>query len=286
MYLRVPHPCRVRVGSDDLKPKALRSSFNYFPVFSSSANLSDLCVSALSFLFFFFFSFLLSLFSLSHSFRHNTNDVPDTLLITGASQLLTLRGTTPAPRRFPFRSRRHQRWGPPLEQRRDPRCRPAQENRIYPRRPARGKARPRWPRRPARLRRFPHSPDPRRQPRRGIRAENPGCQLRRDRPQGRRHSQFRAKTPRRYVQALKNPRSSRPQEFASYGTTTIEAKSGYGLDVASRTENPSLHKELSADQPLEIVSTFLGAHVVPPEFRLPKTGHDQVYPSSRRPTPP
>ena len=57
------------------------------------------------------------------------------------------------------------------------------------------------------------------------------------------------------------------QEFAGYGTTTIEAKSGYGLDVASELKILKLHKELAAVQPLEIVSTFLGAHVVPEEFR-------------------
>jgi imidazolonepropionase len=55
--------------------------------------------------------------------------------------------------------------------------------------------------------------------------------------------------------------------FAAYGTTTLEAKSGYGLDVASELKILGLHKELNAEQPLEIVSTFLGAHVVPAEFR-------------------
>ena len=56
-------------------------------------------------------------------------------------------------------------------------------------------------------------------------------------------------------------------QFAEYGTTTIEAKSGYGLDITSELRILSLHKELDAEQPLEIVSTFLGAHVVPEEFR-------------------
>src|SRR5580765_1693439 len=57
------------------------------------------------------------------------------------------------------------------------------------------------------------------------------------------------------------------EKFAEYGTTTGEAKSGYGLDVTSELRILSLHKELDAEQPLEIVSTFLGAHVVPAEFR-------------------
>ena len=65
------------------------------------------------------------------------------------------------------------------------------------------------------------------------------------------------------------------ERFAASGTTTIEAKSGYGLDVASELKILSLHKELSAEQPLEIASTFLGAHVVPEEFRTKPGGAAQ-----------
>jgi imidazolonepropionase len=67
--------------------------------------------------------------------------------------------------------------------------------------------------------------------------------------------------------ALKRRALGALQEFASYGTTTVEAKSGYGLDVASELKILQLHRELNHAQPLEIVSTFLGAHVVPAEFR-------------------
>jgi imidazolonepropionase len=56
------------------------------------------------------------------------------------------------------------------------------------------------------------------------------------------------------------------ERFAEHGTTAIEAKSGYGLDVTSELRVLSLHKELDAEQPLEIASTFLGAHVVPSEY--------------------
>jgi imidazolonepropionase len=63
--------------------------------------------------------------------------------------------------------------------------------------------------------------------------------------------------------------------FAAHGTTTLEAKSGYGLDVASELKILRLHKELAAEQPLEIVSTFLGAHVVPAEFRGKAGGADR-----------
>jgi imidazolonepropionase len=64
------------------------------------------------------------------------------------------------------------------------------------------------------------------------------------------------------------------ERFAAHGTTTIEAKSGYGLDVASELKILSLHKELGAEQPVEVVSTFLGAHVVPLEYRGKSGGPD------------
>ncbi len=68
-------------------------------------------------------------------------------------------------------------------------------------------------------------------------------------------------------EALKRRALAALSEFASYGTTTVEAKSGYGLDVASELKILKLHQELNREQPLEIVSTFLGAHVVPQEYR-------------------
>jgi len=68
-------------------------------------------------------------------------------------------------------------------------------------------------------------------------------------------------------EALKKRAHAALKKFAAHGTTTIEAKSGYGLDVASELKILRLHKELAAEQPLEIVSTFLGAHVVPAEYR-------------------
>jgi imidazolonepropionase len=67
--------------------------------------------------------------------------------------------------------------------------------------------------------------------------------------------------------ALKRRALAALQEFAAYGTTTVEAKSGYGLDVASELKILQLHRELNRAQPLEIISTFLGAHVVPAEYR-------------------
>jgi imidazolonepropionase len=74
------------------------------------------------------------------------------------------------------------------------------------------------------------------------------------------------------AEALKTRAHEALRQFAAYGTTTIEAKSGYGLDVASELKILALHKQLSSEQPLEIVSTFLGAHVVPAEYRARADG--------------
>ncbi len=57
------------------------------------------------------------------------------------------------------------------------------------------------------------------------------------------------------------------REFAAHGTTTLEAKSGYGLDWKNELKILEILAELQQEQPLDIVRTFLGAHVVPPEFR-------------------
>jgi len=67
--------------------------------------------------------------------------------------------------------------------------------------------------------------------------------------------------------ALKQRARAALEAFVSHGTTTIEAKSGYGLDAASELNILTLQKEIREQQPIDIVSTFLGAHVVPEEFR-------------------
>jgi imidazolonepropionase len=78
------------------------------------------------------------------------------------------------------------------------------------------------------------------------------------------------------AEALKTRAHAALLEFAAHGTTTLEAKSGYGLDVANELKILRLHKELNREQTLEIVSTFLGAHVVPVEYRS-KPGSAERY---------
>jgi imidazolonepropionase len=49
----------------------------------------------------------------------------------------------------------------------------------------------------------------------------------------------------------------------SYGTTTCEAKSGYGLDTATEMKILQVQQQLNKNHCVDIVSTFLGAHAVP-----------------------
>jgi len=56
-------------------------------------------------------------------------------------------------------------------------------------------------------------------------------------------------------------------KFLECGTTTLEAKSGYGLDKDSELKALRAIKHVAAGSPLQLVPTFLGAHAVPPEYR-------------------
>jgi imidazolonepropionase len=57
------------------------------------------------------------------------------------------------------------------------------------------------------------------------------------------------------------------QQMAQQGTTTVEAKSGYGLTLDSEIKSLQAIKQAAVHWPGTVVSTLLGAHVVPPEFR-------------------
>ena len=55
--------------------------------------------------------------------------------------------------------------------------------------------------------------------------------------------------------------------FLRGGTTTVEAKSGYGLTVDDELKMLRVIRRLNAETPIEFVPTFLGAHAVPDEFQ-------------------
>src|SRR2546425_10409886 len=53
----------------------------------------------------------------------------------------------------------------------------------------------------------------------------------------------------------------------AHGSTTIEGKSGYGLDRESELKQLRVIAQLATAQPAALIATFLGAHELPPEFR-------------------
>jgi imidazolonepropionase len=58
----------------------------------------------------------------------------------------------------------------------------------------------------------------------------------------------------------------RAQALVSEGVTTLEVKSGYGLDLASELKMLRVAKRLDEQLGIEVIKTFLGAHALPPEF--------------------
>jgi len=65
---------------------------------------------------------------------------------------------------------------------------------------------------------------------------------------------------------------ARLDQMLANGTTTVEAKSGYALDVAGELRLLELIDRLDREGPIELVPTFLGAHAVPAEFRARPDG--------------
>jgi imidazolonepropionase len=61
-------------------------------------------------------------------------------------------------------------------------------------------------------------------------------------------------------------------EMLRHGVTTVEAKSGYGLDLPTELRLLEVAHDLAREGPIDIVPTFLGAHAVPPEFRARPEG--------------
>ncbi|MCD5415399.1 MAG: imidazolonepropionase [Clostridiales bacterium] len=60
---------------------------------------------------------------------------------------------------------------------------------------------------------------------------------------------------------------NRLNSMLSFGVTTVEGKSGYGLDLVTEIKQLKTMKKLDKVHPIDIVSTFLGAHAVPKEYK-------------------
>jgi imidazolonepropionase len=59
----------------------------------------------------------------------------------------------------------------------------------------------------------------------------------------------------------------RMDRFLKLGTTTIEAKSGYGLNVESELKSLEVLNLVNKNHAIDIIPTFLGAHAIPPEYK-------------------
>ncbi len=78
---------------------------------------------------------------------------------------------------------------------------------------------------------------------------------------------LRSKSKEELIQ-LALPRLDR---MLSYGTTTIEAKSGYGLSLEDEIKMLEVIKELNRIHPIDLIPTFLGAHEIPEEYKNNRT---------------
>ena len=71
------------------------------------------------------------------------------------------------------------------------------------------------------------------------------------------------------------------------GTTTVEAKSGYGLNLADEIKQLEVLRDLAGRHPVDVVPTFMGAHEIPPEHRARREDYlrlliETVIPEVRR----
>ena len=66
---------------------------------------------------------------------------------------------------------------------------------------------------------------------------------------------------------LVNATRPRLAEMLACGTTTVEVKSGYGLELETELRMLRALRRLSAEEPIDIVPTFMGAHEIPLEYR-------------------
>jgi len=70
--------------------------------------------------------------------------------------------------------------------------------------------------------------------------------------------------------------AARVRRMTAAGTTTIEVKSGYGLDLEAEMRLLRVAQRIGEELPVTVKTTFLGAHSVPPEFNQHREGYIQV----------
>jgi imidazolonepropionase len=74
---------------------------------------------------------------------------------------------------------------------------------------------------------------------------------------------------------LYNLAVQRVKDLASYGTTTLEIKSGYGLSIEDELKALRVIGRLAERQPMRIIATWLGAHEIPHEYRATDAGRGE-----------
>ena len=69
---------------------------------------------------------------------------------------------------------------------------------------------------------------------------------------------------------------NRMDQFLFNGTTTLEAKSGYGLSVNDEIKSLNVIKRINQNHILDLIPTFLGAHAIPNEYKDDKKGYIEL----------
>jgi len=62
-------------------------------------------------------------------------------------------------------------------------------------------------------------------------------------------------------------------QMMRFGSTTVEAKSGYGLNLETEIKQLEVAKKLNQNHPVDIVSTYMGAHAIPTDYK----DHPEAY---------
>ncbi|HJQ91639.1 MAG TPA: imidazolonepropionase, partial [Acidimicrobiia bacterium] len=79
--------------------------------------------------------------------------------------------------------------------------------------------------------------------------------------------------------------ATRVGRMIAAGTTTVEIKSGYGLDLVTELRLLRVARRIGNELPITVRTTFLGAHALPPEFRNDRTAYvdlliDEMLPAA------
>lgn len=75
------------------------------------------------------------------------------------------------------------------------------------------------------------------------------------------------------ISLLVSKLKSRMDSFLRFGTTTVECKSGYGLDIESELKSLKAINEVNNSHPMNMIPTFMGAHAFPDEYEKNHEGY-------------